>query len=91
MIMDQERSDTSQPTNRDWQITLHERIDRIPADDWNRCAGGINPMQSHGFLKALEDSHSASAEQGWMPRHITLEDQTGHIHGVMPLYIKSHS
>jgi predicted N-acyltransferase len=91
MIMDQERSDTSQPTNLDWQITLHERIDRIPADDWNRCAGGINPMQSHGFLKALEDSHSASAEQGWMPRHITLEDQTGHIHGVMPLYIKSHS
>ena len=91
MIMDQERSDTSQPTNRDWQITLHERIDRIPAGDWNRCAGGINPMQSHGFLKALEDSHSASAEQGWMPRHITLEDQTGHIHGVMPLYIKSHS
>jgi len=91
MIMDQERSATSHPPAHEWQITLHESIDRIPAADWNRCAGTANPLQSHGFLKALEDSHSASAEQGWMPRHITLENQSGVIHGVMPLYVKSHS
>ena len=75
----------------DWQITLHESIDKIDAADWDRCAGASNPLQSHALLKAMEDSGSACTEQGWMPRHLALTDGQGHTHGVMPFYVKSHS
>ncbi len=79
----------------DWHITLNDSINAIPADDWNRCAatphGGVAPLQSHALFKAMEDSGSATIGTGWMPRHLTLTDGTGHIHGVMPLYIKAHS
>ena len=82
--------DQEQPPEK-WQITLHESINEIAPEDWDRCAGGANPMQSHGLLKAMEDSGSAAADQGWMPRHLSLADAAGHIHGVMPFYVKSHS
>lgn len=75
----------------DWQITLHEHIADIGPDDWGRCAGLDNPLNGYDFLHALEASGSATAETGWMPRHISLTDDNGYIHGVMPLYVKSHS
>lgn len=74
-----------------WRITLNDSINTIPAEDWDRCAGADNPLQSHALLKAMEDSGSAIQETGWMPRHITLTDADDRIHGVMPLYVKSHS
>ena len=90
--MDQEQQTHQTDANKhDWQITLHERISEIDPEDWDRCAGSHNPLQSHALLTAMEDSGSASAEQGWMPRHLSLMDKAGHIHGVMPLYVKSHS
>lgn len=75
----------------DWQITLHETIADIGADNWDRCAGVNNPLNSYDFLLALEESGSATAETGWMPRHISLADKDDHIHAVMPFYVKSHS
>ncbi|MCE2516989.1 MAG: N-acetyltransferase [Alphaproteobacteria bacterium] len=94
--MDDERqaggfSDDAGEASPDWRITLNDSINVIPADDWDRCAGPANPLQSHALLKAMEDSGSAIADTGWMPRHLTLTDADGRIHGVMPLYIKSHS
>ena len=86
-----QQQDQHQDHADQWQITLHESIDEITASDWNRCAGSANPMQSHALLKAMEDSGSAVADQGWMPRHLSLTDAAGHIHGVMPFYVKSHS
>ena len=74
-----------------WTITLNESIHAIPAEDWDRCASGTNPLQCHALLAAMEDSGSATADTGWLARHLSLADQTGRIHGVMPLYIKSHS
>ena len=92
MVMDQEQPQhSSEHPARQWQITLHESIGEITASDWDRCAGAANPLQSHALLKAMEDSGSAAAEQGWMPRHISLSDASGHILGVMPFYVKSHS
>lgn len=51
----------------------------------------INPFISHAFLSALEESKSACAETGWLPQHLVLEDEDGHVFGVCPAYLKSHS
>jgi predicted N-acyltransferase len=88
--MDDERS-ANHDVSVSWTITLNESIHAIPAKDWDRCALGENPLQSHTLLAAMEDSGSAVADTGWLPRHLSLADADGHIHGVMPLYIKSHS
>ena len=74
-----------------WSLEAHDGIHSIPVEDWNRCAGSANPLQSHAFLAAMEDSGSATAETGWMPRHLSLKDGNGRIHGVMPFYAKWHS
>src|SRR4029079_19443661 len=77
-------------------------IAEVPAADWNACARGAepvasdparlsNPFISHDFLRALEDSGSATRETGWMPQHLLLEDQSGMLIASMPCYLKSHS
>ncbi len=78
------------------------RLAEIPAADWNACARGAepiasdparlsNPFISHAFLRALEDSGSATRETGWLPQHLLLEDQSGALLACMPCYLKSHS
>jgi predicted N-acyltransferase len=42
-------------------------------------------------LRALEDSGSATAETGWLPQHLLLEDGSGTLLGCLPCYLKSHS
>jgi len=49
-------------------LTLHTAIAEIPEGDWDSCAGAGNPFVSHAFLSALEDSGSAGARTGWLPR-----------------------
>jgi predicted N-acyltransferase len=71
-------------------LTLHPHIAEIPAADWDACAGQGNPFVGHGFLSALEDSGSANARTGWMPRHAALRDGN-RIMAVAPMYAKSHS
>ncbi|MEC9345292.1 MAG: GNAT family N-acetyltransferase [Pseudomonadota bacterium] len=66
-------------------------IGSVAASEWDACAGYRNPFVSHAFLKALEESGSASAEEGWMPQHLVLEDPSGRVVGAMPMYVKSHS
>ncbi len=68
----------------------------IDAAQWDACAnpGGnvpYNPFLTHAFLKALEDSGSASADTGWQPYHLLVEDPMGNIAGCAPCYIKGHS
>jgi predicted N-acyltransferase len=64
----------------------------VPAADWDACAASHpNPFNSHAFLKALEESGSATAETGWLPQHLLLEDSGGTLLGCMPCYLKSHS
>ena len=66
-------------------------IREIPADAWDACAGADNPFVSYAFLEALEASGSATAENGWLPQHLALEDERGALIGAVPLYLKSHS
>ena len=65
-------------------------IDHADAERWNACAGDDNPFVSHAFLKALEESHAASGESGWLPQHIAIE-KSGRLIGGAPCYLKSHS
>jgi predicted N-acyltransferase len=65
-------------------------IRRLPADQWNACAGSNNPFVQHAFLAALEESGSATGETGWAPYHLVVEDETG-IAACAPMYVKGHS
>src|SRR5689334_10361808 len=71
--------------------TVHGAIREIPAAEWDRCAGDINPTVSHAFLDILEQSGSATARAGWAPQHLTLAGPDGRLVGVVPMYLKSHS
>jgi len=72
-------------------VKVVPRLAEIPASEWDACAGDDNPFLSHAFLEALEASGSATAETGWLPQHLAVEDGAGHLLGVAPLYLKSHS
>jgi predicted N-acyltransferase len=50
-----------------------------------------NPFISHAFLSALEASGSVRARAGWEPMHLIAQDTGGHLLGVVPCYVKSHS
>ena len=72
-----------------------QSISDISPDLWDSCANPpgknpYNPFLRHAFLKALEDSGSASAETGWQPFHLALEDGDKLL-GVVPMYMKGHS
>src|SRR5579864_2232404 len=67
------------------------RLSDLSASEWDVCAGDDNPFLSYAFLDALESSGSATAETGWLPQHLALEDGAGRLVAVAPLYLKSHS
>ncbi|MBK18102.1 MAG: GNAT family N-acetyltransferase [Rhodospirillaceae bacterium] len=66
-------------------------IAEVDAEQWDACAGPDNPFVSHAFLDILEQSGSASAESGWLPQHLLLEDASGQLVGAVPAYLKNHS
>jgi uncharacterized protein len=72
-------------------IRVAESLAAISPEDWDACAGTANPFVRHGFLKALEDSGSVTAETGWLPQHLIVEDGAGGIAACAPLYLKNHS
>ena len=73
-------------------IRIADSLAAIDAEAWDACAGDDpNPFTRYGFLRALEDSGAVTAESGWMPQHLVVEDETGGISGCAPLYLKSHS
>jgi uncharacterized protein len=74
-----------------FSVKVHQSIDGIGQANWDACAGGDNPFLSYDFLEALEASGSAVADSGWLPQHLALEDETGRVYAVAPMYLKSHS
>ncbi len=66
----------------------------MPAADWDRLANPagleFNPLVSHAFFLALEASGSATAKTGWHGQHLLMESN-GHLAGLVPCYLKSHS
>jgi predicted N-acyltransferase len=75
-----------------FQIHVHTTIAEIGRDAWDTCAAPSgDPFLSFDFLHACETSGSAVPQQGWAGRHLSLQDETGRVLGVMPLWLKGHS
>ncbi len=72
-------------------LSLHPSIHEVDAADWDLCAGADNPFVSHAFLSAVEDSGSAGARTGWLPRHAVLRDPAARVIACAPMYAKGHS
>jgi predicted N-acyltransferase len=76
-------------------VRVHSAISDIGEAAWNACAANPaytdNPFTTYAFLSALEDSGSVAPRTGWTPRHLSIEDASGDVTGVMPLYAKMHS
>jgi len=69
---------------------LHRSIAELDASLWQSCFGDSDPFLKWDFLHGLETSACTTAESGWQPAHITLE-QSGAPVGVLPAYLKNHS
>ncbi|HZH46292.1 MAG TPA: GNAT family N-acetyltransferase [Roseococcus sp.] len=72
------------------QLSLHQAIAEIAADEWDACNDG-NPFTSHAFLLALEESGSTGPRTGWLPQHVALRDEGGLLVACAPCYAKAHS
>ncbi|MDT7934168.1 MAG: GNAT family N-acetyltransferase [Sphingomonadaceae bacterium] len=59
--------------------------------EWDACAGKDNPFTTHAFIRALEESGSATAKTGWAPRHLVIDGADGRATAILPGYLKSHS
>lgn len=68
-----------------------DRIDDIPAPDWDALFPTDYPFVRHAFLSALERSGSACPETGWQPCHLVLEGVDGTPQAAAPVYLKQHS
>ncbi len=64
-------------------------LDAIEPASWNALTGG-QPLMSHPFLLALEETGCASPATGWSPRLITAWKGLT-LTGALPLYAKAHS
>jgi len=64
-------------------------LSAVAAPDWDALAPG-QPLLSHAFLLALEDSGCAAPRAGWWPRHLTAWSGPRLV-GAVPLYAKNHS
>jgi uncharacterized protein len=65
-------------------------LDDIDPADWDALGGEHNPFVEHAFLHLLETSGSASAEEGWAPLHVVIEDGSELV-GAAPCYLKDAS
>lgn len=65
-------------------------INDVDAASWNSLAGVTYPFCRHEFLLAMEQSGSATTENGWQPQHLLLMDGESLL-AAMPLYLKYHS
>lgn len=73
------------------RVTVHDGIDAIGRDAWNKLAGDAYPFLKHEFLYAAEASGSVCRASGWQPRHLALHDDDGQLRAAVPLYQKDHS
>jgi uncharacterized protein len=79
----------------EYQIEIVRAVAEFDAAEWNTLArqGTCCPFLEHDFLRCLEESGSASADTGWIPRHLALRstDSSGTLLAVAPSFVKLHS
>lgn len=79
------------------EITLHDRLSDIDANEWDAVAAPeqangrpIDPFTTHRFLAALEASGSTGTGTGWTAHPLALRED-GKLLAACPLYAKGHS
>ena len=83
---------TSAP-DTDWSLRVTDDPADVDAAAWDALlavSDAPTPFLRHAYLKALQDSGSATPETGWHPRWITLHQGT-HLMAACVLYLKTHS
>ncbi|MFF7708636.1 GNAT family N-acetyltransferase [Pseudomonas sp. NPDC007930] len=71
-------------------IQVLDRLDALPAAQWDALLPRPQPFLSHGFLSALEASGSLGKANGWRPEHLLLWEG-GQLKAALPAYRKWHS
>jgi predicted N-acyltransferase len=72
------------------QLRISDRLEAIPAADWNALVGERNPFLAHEFLSALERHDCVGERFGWLPQHL-LAYANDKLVGAVPLYLKNNS
>ncbi|MCP8900337.1 GNAT family N-acetyltransferase [Gilvimarinus sp. HB14] len=65
-------------------------IDQCSDIDWNSLLVGDNPFNRHQWFAALEHSGATTADTGWQPFHLLVEEN-GSPALIIPSFIKAHS
>jgi len=75
-------------------LSAHASISEIPAAQWDALLAHepsrASPFVRHAFLRAMEESGSASPRSGWRPRHLALR-RGGVLVAAAPAYSRSGS
>ncbi|MBK1989375.1 GNAT family N-acetyltransferase [Sphaerospermopsis aphanizomenoides BCCUSP55] len=74
-----------------FSVVWTHQLAEIPPAAWNALAMPLKtPFLEWDWLNNMETSHSATANAGWLPNHLTLwRDRT--LIAAAPLYLKGHS
>jgi predicted N-acyltransferase len=72
------------------RVGLLERLDDIPAKEWDALGDPRYPFLRSDFLAALERGGSVGKRSGWQPFFVTLTDERG-LAAAAPAWLKTHS
>ncbi|MFM7800077.1 MAG: GNAT family N-acetyltransferase [Planctomycetota bacterium] len=72
------------------RVGLLERLDDIPAKEWDALGDPRFPFLRSAFLAALERGGSVGKRSGWQPFFVTLTDERG-LAAAAPGWLKTHS
>lgn len=77
-----------------YRMQAFEGFDQVNAQDWHLVWSGSaspSPFMHIGFLRALEQSGSITAETGWQPQPLMLFDENDRPVAAAALFAKGHS
>jgi len=74
-----------------WKLGVVDTVEAIDPVAWNALTGGHHPFLRHEFLVALERHGAVGPNVGWVPQFILLRDDSGHLRGAVPAWLKGHS
>ena len=79
--------------SNDYVIRVLDHPAALNAAQWNAlldAQNNANPFMRHEYLLALHESGSATADTGWQPQFLAIE-QGDQLIAACPLYLKDHS
>ncbi|MBK8997228.1 MAG: N-acetyltransferase [Myxococcales bacterium] len=72
------------------ELRTHDSIRDVGERTWNELASSAPPFLSFTWLDALETTGCVRPERGWLPMHLTLEED-GRVLAAAPAYVKGNS